>query len=81
MRQPVFIDQCTVHLKRVTVVAFDLPFGNELPTKLPAAMLQQSLKCRTNRAFVRHDYGLELAQCFVIILNGLVSRFEVEFVH
>ena len=59
------------------MVAFDLPFGNELPTKLPAATLKQSLERGAHRAFVRNAYRLELAQSFVIILHRLVSRFEV----
>lgn len=65
----------------MTVVSFDLPFRDELPTKLPAAVLQQSLKRRANRAFVRDLNRLELAESLVIILDWLVRWFEVKFFH
>jgi rRNA maturation protein Rpf1 len=60
MREPEFIKERTVNPQRMTVVSFDLPFRNELPTKLSAAMLQQSLKRRANRALMRDTDGLEL---------------------
>lgn len=65
----------------MSMTAFDLPFRNELPIKLSAALLQQGLKCRANRALVSDPDGLELAKSFVIILDGLVCCFEVESFH
>ncbi len=47
----------------------------------PAAMLQQSLKRRTNCVLMRHADRLELTESLVIILNCLVVWFEVEFFH
>ena len=77
MRQSILINEGAVDPKRMTVVSFDLPFGNELPTKLPAAMLKQSLKCRADCAFMRDADRFELTPRFIIILHRLVSRFEV----
>ena len=77
MRQSILINESAVYAKRMTVVAFDLPFRNELLTKLPATMLKQCLKCRADCAFVRNAYRLKLAQSFVIILHRLMGRFEV----
>jgi hypothetical protein len=81
MREPELIDERAINPERMTVVSFDLPFRNQLPTKLPAAMLQQILKCRTHRALVRHIDGLELTQRLVIILDWLMCWFEVESFH
>ena len=77
MRQSILINESAVDPKWMTVIAFDLPFRNELPTKLPAAMLKQSLKCGAHRAFVCNAYRLELTQSFEIILHRLMGRFEV----
>jgi len=46
-----------------------------------AAMLQQSLERRANRPLVRNADRLELTQSFVIILDRLVARFEVQSFH
>jgi hypothetical protein len=81
MREPEFIDERAVNTQRVSAIPFDRPFGNQLPIKLPAAVLQQSLEGRANRSFVRHADRFELTQSFVIILDGLVGWFEVKLFH
>ncbi len=80
MCEPELIYERAVYPKRMTVIAFDLPFRNEFPTKLPAALLQ-NLKSRPNSSLVRDADGLELTQSFVIILDWLVGRFEVQSFH
>ena len=58
MCEPELVDERAVNAERMTVVSFDLPFGNELPTKLPAAVLQQGLKRRADRTLVEIRRGL-----------------------
>jgi len=54
------INERTVNPQRVRAIPFDGPLRNQLPPELPAAMLQQCLKRRTNRAFVRYADAPEL---------------------
>jgi hypothetical protein len=65
----------------MTTVFLNGPLRNEFPFKLPAAMLQQSLKRRADCALVRDADDLELAQRLVIIQDGLVCRLEVKLFH
>ena len=65
----------------MTAVFLNGPLRNEFPVKLSAAVLQQSLKGRADRAFVSDTDRPELAEGFVKILDGLVGWLEVEFIH
>ncbi len=80
MRQTVFINERAIDFDRTRVFLYR-PLRNKFPLKLSAAMLQQSLKCRANRALMRNTDYLELTQGLVIVLDRLMIWFEVQSFH
>jgi hypothetical protein len=59
----------------------DFPFGHQVPIMLMGAVIQEILEGGANARLVPYAQRLKLAQCRVIVLNGLVRGFEFQRGH
>src|SRR5207249_3314258 len=65
----------------VATLAFRAILGHQLPIELSPARFQQSLKRRTHRPLMFDPQLLERRKRFVVLLDDLMARFELQLGH